>query len=85
MKLKARVEIRLKPGLTDAEGLATLESLRDLGFNVLDVKVGKIFYMVLEAPNLEEARQQVDVMCKRLLANPEVKDDYTYTVEPEEG
>ncbi|RLF14233.1 MAG: phosphoribosylformylglycinamidine synthase, purS protein [Thermoprotei archaeon] len=84
MKFKAKVLVKLKPGLTDAEGLATLESLKDLGFKVLDVKVGKHYDIVLEALNLEEARRQVDLMCRRLLANPEVKDDYFFEV-TEEG
>ena len=81
MRFRARVLVKLKPGLTDAEGMATLESLRDLGFNVVDVRVGKHYDIVLEAPDIEEARRQVDSMCRRLLANPEVKDDYFYEVE----
>ncbi len=85
MRFKAKVEVRLKPGLTDAEGMATKESLRDLGFNVEEVKVGKVFYITLQAQSLEEARSSVDSMCRRLLANPEVKDDYYFEVEPVEG
>ncbi|MEM4699890.1 MAG: phosphoribosylformylglycinamidine synthase subunit PurS [Candidatus Nezhaarchaeales archaeon] len=82
MKFRAKVEVRLKPGLTDAEGLFARSSLRDLGFDVEDVRVGKVYYITLNASTLEDARGAVDLMCRRLLANPEVKDDYDFTVEP---
>lgn len=85
MRFKARVEVKLKPGLSDAEGMATQESLRDLGFSVEEVRVGKVYYITLQAGSLEEARSSVDSMCRRLLANPEVKDDYEFTLEPLEG
>lgn len=85
MRFKARVEVKLKPGLTDAEGLTTLESLKDLGFNTIDVRVGKVYYITLEALDVKDAERQVDLMCIRLLANPEVKDDYEYAIEPEGG
>lgn len=82
LRFRARVEVRLKPGLTDAEGLFARSSLRDLGFDVEDVRVGKVYYITFNAEGLEEARREVDSMCRRLLANPEVKDDYDFTVEP---
>lgn len=85
MRFKARVEVKLKPGLTDAEGMATRDSLRDLGFKVDDVRVGKVYYLTLEAQGLNEAQEAVDLMCRRLLANPEVKDDYEFQVEQAES
>ncbi len=76
MKYVIRVEITLKEGLHDPEGSVALSCLRDLGFkNILDVKSGKVYYIVLEANNDEEAISIVDNACRKLLSNP-VKDNY---------
>ncbi|MEM1538387.1 MAG: phosphoribosylformylglycinamidine synthase subunit PurS [Candidatus Nezhaarchaeales archaeon] len=81
MLFKASIVVKLKPELTDGEGEATYGSLRDLGYNVRSVRVGKLYEVVLEANDEEEAVKLVDSMCRRLLANPEVKDDYSFRVE----
>jgi len=83
MKYRARVEISLKPGLSDPEGETTAASLRDLGYKVSGVSTGNVYYIQLEAGSLEEAHRKVDEMCRRLLANP-VKDDYRVQVEKTE-
>ena len=80
MKYVVKVEINLKPGLSDPEGETSAESLRDLGFNVSEVCVGKIYYIQLDANSIEEAYKYADEMCKKLLANP-VKDNYKIEVE----
>jgi len=80
MKYRARVEISLKPGLSDPEGETSAASLRDLGYKVRGVSTGKIYYIHLEANSMNEAHEKVDEMCRRLLANP-VKDDYRVQVE----
>jgi len=80
MKYRARVEISLKPGLSDPEGETSAVSLRDMGYKVRGVSTGKIYYIYLEAGSMEEAHGRVDEMCRRLLANP-VKDDYRVQVE----
>jgi len=80
MKYRARVEISLKPGLSDPEGEASAASLRDLGYKVRGVSTGKVYYIHLEANSMEEAHGKVDEICRRLLANP-VKDDYRVQVE----
>jgi phosphoribosylformylglycinamidine synthase len=80
MKYVVKVEINLKPGLSDPEGETSAESLRDLGFNVSEVSVGKIYYIQLDANSIEEAYKYADEICKKLLANP-VKDNYKIEVE----
>lgn len=77
--MKLRIEVKLKPGHFDPEGDVTAKSLRDLGFPVGTVKVGKIYIVDVEAKNREEAMKLVDEMCRKLLANP-VKDDYSIEV-----
>ena len=80
MRYRARVEVSLKPGLSDPEGETSAGSLRDLGYRVSGVSVSKVYYIHLDAGSPEEARELTDEMCRRLLANP-VKDDYQIQVE----
>lgn len=77
---RARVEVRLKPGHVDSEGLTTEKALKTLDYEVEEVSTAKVYLMDLEAKSLEDAEGKVDEMCRKLLANP-VKDDYDIEVE----
>jgi phosphoribosylformylglycinamidine synthase len=80
MEYKARVEVSLKPGHSDPEGETTKESLVELGYQVKEVRVGKVYEITLEAPSLDGAERMVEEICLRLLSNP-VKDNYTFQIE----
>ncbi len=80
MKYHARVEVSLKPGHSDPEGETTMKALSELNYPVSAVTVSKVYTLRLEASSLESARQKVDEICKRLLANP-VKDNYRFEIE----
>jgi len=77
--MRVRVEVKLKPGHFDPEGDVTAKSLRDLGFPVSTVKVGKVYILEVEAKDSGEAIRLAEEMCRKLLANP-VKDDYSVEV-----
>ncbi len=77
MIFAARVHITLKRGYSDPEGETATRALRGLGYRVLDVRVGKVYDLTLEAGDEGEARRLVEEMCLRLLANP-TKDDYIF-------
>ena len=65
-----RVYVTLKPSLLDPAGRAIGDSLRTLGFsNVRDVRIGKLIELSLENGNPE----QVEDMCRKLLANPVIE------------
>ncbi|MCS7139085.1 MAG: phosphoribosylformylglycinamidine synthase subunit PurS [Candidatus Nezhaarchaeota archaeon] len=81
MKFKVHVEVKLKPGFFDPEGEATKEALNDLGYEVYDVRVSKVYTIELKASSIEEAKRLTDEMCRRLLANP-TKDTYQVEVNP---
>jgi phosphoribosylformylglycinamidine synthase PurS subunit len=68
--VKATVLVRPKDGILDPQGDAVGASLRTLGFGISDARVGRLVEVDVEAGTVEEARAQVDEMCKRLLANP---------------
>jgi phosphoribosylformylglycinamidine synthase PurS subunit len=80
MEYVARVEVGLKPGHSDPEGETTKESLVELDYPVRNVRVSKVYEVRLEASSFEEAKEKVEEMCRRLLANP-VKDNYTFQIE----
>lgn len=73
--MKARVVIRLKPGVLDPQGTTIQKALGGLGFpEVQDLRVGKLLEFVLDEDDPGRARQRLDEMCRRLLANPIVED-----------
>lgn len=72
---KAEVKIALKKGVTDPEGENTKKALKLLGFDeVREVKSAKIFEIFFNERNEMEARERVEEMCRRLLANPVIHD-----------
>lgn len=78
----ARVYVSLKPTVNDPQGLTIAGGLRSLGFSEVEgVRAGKYIEVRLTAASLDEARQRVDAMCDKLLANPIIE---TYRFEMEE-
>jgi len=77
--VKARVLIRLKPSILDAQGASVQRALDGLGFqDVRDVRVGKVLDLDLDGESRDEARRRVEEMCVRLLVNPVIEE---FTVE----
>jgi phosphoribosylformylglycinamidine synthase len=82
--MDVRVYITPKKGILDPQGVAIERSLPALGFEgVTDVRVGKFIELHVTVPDgtpADEARTEVDEMCRKLLANP-IIEDYTFTVD----
>jgi phosphoribosylformylglycinamidine synthase PurS subunit len=68
--MKAVVLVRPKAGILDPQGEAVRGSLDQLGFAVLDARIGKVIDLDVDAASTEEAKAQVERMCESLLANP---------------
>ena len=68
--MKATVLVRPKKGILDPQGQAVEQSLRKLGFDVAQARVGRVVDVEVDAANADEARAKVDEMCRQLLANP---------------
>ena len=68
--MKATVLVRPKEGILDPQGQAVEQSLRKLGFDVAQARVGRVVDVEVEAASADEARAKVDEMCRQLLANP---------------
>ncbi|MGH2929950.1 MAG: phosphoribosylformylglycinamidine synthase subunit PurS [Solirubrobacteraceae bacterium] len=75
MRFTARVEVRLRPGIADPEGATIERALPALGFNdVHAVRAGRSFRFEVDAGDETEARQRVESLAHRLLANPVIED-----------
>jgi phosphoribosylformylglycinamidine synthase len=79
--MRASVLIRPKGGILDPQGEAVERSLRQLGFTVAEARVGRVVDLEVDAADPREAREQVEAMCERLLANPLIE---SYEIELEE-
>jgi phosphoribosylformylglycinamidine synthase len=80
--MRARVLVRLKPGIMDVQGAAVKRALAGLGFSQLnDLRVGKVIDIDLDEPTPESARARVGEMCRQLLANPILEDFTIETVD----
>jgi phosphoribosylformylglycinamidine synthase len=78
--MKACIKITLKPGVLDPQGKAIEHALHSLGFaGVNEVRQGKYIEVELSERDQEKARQQVDRICKDLLANT-VIETYAYEI-----
>ena len=80
--MKVRVQVMLRPDILDPQGKAIGNALAALGFGGVDeVRQGKLIELALAETNPARAREQVEAMCKQLLANP-VIEDYAIEVLP---
>jgi phosphoribosylformylglycinamidine synthase PurS subunit len=80
--VKATVLVRPKPGILDPQGQAVSSSLRHLGFEVGDARVGRLVDVELHTDDAAAARAELEKMCRQLLANPLIE---SYQIELEPG
>lgn len=77
----AKVYITLKPTVNDPQGLTIRGALHNLGFQCAkSVRAGKYLEIKLDEENLKKAQEQVQEMCRKLLANP-VIENFRFEVE----
>jgi phosphoribosylformylglycinamidine synthase len=68
--VRATVLVRPKDGILDPQGEAVQGSLRKLGFDVGQVRVGRVIDLDVGSDAGDEARAEIERMCEELLANP---------------
>jgi phosphoribosylformylglycinamidine synthase len=64
------VLVRPKAGILDPQGEAVQSSLRHLGFAVDDARVGRLIDLDVDETDPARARERIEEMCSKLLANP---------------
>ena len=68
--MKATIYISLKNGVLDPQGKAIENALNQLGFNGVDnVRQGKMIELNLTDTDATQARNRLQKMCEKLLAN----------------
>ena len=69
-KYHARIYVTLRSSVLDPAGTAVESGLKQMGYQgVESVRIGKYIELELTATDEATARQQLDEMCDRLLAN----------------
>ena len=73
--MKARVVVTLKRSVLDPQGQAVGRALASLGFaEVQGVRLGKIIELDLDSTDPAAARQRLEAMCEKLLANTVIEE-----------
>jgi phosphoribosylformylglycinamidine synthase subunit PurS len=71
---QARIYVTLRPSVLDPAGVAVESGLKQLGYESVEkVRIGKYIELTLAAEDEAQAREQLDFMCDRLLANPVIE------------
>ncbi len=77
--MKARIHVTLKNGVLDPQGKAIGHALAGLGFaGIGEVRQGKFIELELAERDANRARESVDAMCRKLLANTVIEN---YSIE----
>lgn len=71
--MKAKVHITLKNGVLDPQGAAAESTLAHMGFDGVGVRVGKYIELTLPESDKDKAKEAVEQMCAKLLANTVVE------------
>ena len=74
--------VRPKPGILDPQGQAVESSLRHLGFDVSEARIGRIVDVELDTDDPDDAHAQLERMCEQLLANPLIE---SYAISLDDG
>ena len=68
--MKIKVVVTLKHGVLDPQGKAIQQTLNGMGFSsVNEVRQGKFFEVEVDERDENKAKNKVEEMCKKLLAN----------------
>ncbi len=69
--MKAKIHVTLRKSILDPQGNAIMGALSGLGFDsVSGVRQGKVIELEIAEADEAKAREQIEEMCKKLLANP---------------
>ena len=88
MKFKATVFVRLRGSVSDAAGNAVMNNTHMVAPNLKSnlLRIGKCIDYWFEAESEELAREQMDLLCDRMLANTVIEDwSYELTETEETG
>lgn len=77
----AKINVMPKKEILDPQGKAVKLGLGNLGLkNIEDVRIGKHITMEVQADTHDEASEEVELACKKLLANI-IMESYEFEIE----
>lgn len=80
---KAKVLIKRRPSILDPQGKAVEIGARNLGLdNIKNTRIGKYIEFDIDTSDKQEAEDEVNNYCKKLLSNP-IMEDYEFTLSEE--
>jgi len=78
---QAHIYVTLRPSVLDPAGTAVQSGLVQMGYeNVEQIRIGKYIELKLQAQDETTAKEQVELICDQLLANP-VIENYRFKLE----
>ncbi len=80
--MKATVLVRPKAGILDPQGEAVVTSLRHLGFDVDEARIGRVIDLELPGGDSGQAHAALERMCEQLLVNALIE---SYEISLEDG
>jgi len=73
-KYQARIYVTLRPSVLDPAGVALESGIKQLGYKEVEqVRIGKYIELMISAGEENTAREQLEEICKQLLANPVIE------------
>lgn len=80
MNFIAEIDIMPKKELLDPQGKTVTKNMKNIDVHgVADIRIGKHISMSLEAASEADAKDKVEIACKKLLANL-IMESYEYNI-----
>jgi phosphoribosylformylglycinamidine synthase len=80
MNFIAEIDIMPHKELLDPQGKTVTKNMKNIDVHgINDIRIGKHITMNLEANNENEAKEKVEIACKKLLANM-IMEGYSYQI-----
>lgn len=81
MKFLASIDIMPLKELLDPQGKTVAKNMSNIDISGVDeVRIGKHIDLTIEADSESDAKEKVEIACKKLLANV-IMESYTYTIQ----
>tara|TARA_B100000686_G_scaffold43360_1_gene45530 strand:+ start:282 stop:521 length:240 start_codon:yes stop_codon:yes gene_type:complete len=73
--LKISAIVTLKKDVLDPQGKVVSQTLKNMGYTeIVNIRQGKYFEIELDVSNKIEAKEKIDEICKKILANTIIED-----------
>jgi phosphoribosylformylglycinamidine synthase len=73
-KYLAKILVTLRPSVLDPAGVAVQSGLKQMGYETVEqVRIGKYIELTIVSSDESTARQNLNDMCNKMLANPVIE------------